>query len=86
MNGATAKAQEKIVFVSRDKEALHACQMHEMALSDYTGGINYAHQEGITIGEQKGRQEASLEVLNLLKESKSVEDISRLFNNVKWEM
>jgi predicted transposase/invertase (TIGR01784 family) len=32
--------------VSQDKEALRAYQMREMALSDYTSGINYAKREG----------------------------------------
>jgi predicted transposase/invertase (TIGR01784 family) len=54
MDKAIAKAQEKIAFVSRDKEALRAYQMREMALSDYTSGINYARREGMAIGEQRG--------------------------------
>jgi predicted transposase/invertase (TIGR01784 family) len=49
-----AKAQEKIQFVSQDKEALRAYQMREMALSDYTSGINYALRKGITIGKEQG--------------------------------
>jgi predicted transposase/invertase (TIGR01784 family) len=58
MDTGIAKAQEKISFVSQDKEALRAYQMREMALSDYTSGINHAHnegkQQGIVIGEQRG--------------------------------
>jgi predicted transposase/invertase (TIGR01784 family) len=72
MDEAIAKAQEKITFVLRDKETLRAYQMREMALSDYTSGINHARREG--------RQEASLEIIKLLKEGKSVEEISRLFH------
>ncbi|MDR0613656.1 MAG: Rpn family recombination-promoting nuclease/putative transposase [Dysgonamonadaceae bacterium] len=54
MDSGIAKAQEKIAFVSRSKEALRAYQMREMALSDYTSGINHAMREGIAIGEQRG--------------------------------
>jgi predicted transposase YdaD len=58
---------------------------------DYISGINNARCEGIAIGEQRGmaigeqrgRQEASLEIIKLLKEGKSVEEISRLFSDVK---
>ena len=53
MDRAIAKAQEKITFVSRDKDALRAYQMREMALSDYTSGINHARREGMAIGEEK---------------------------------
>jgi predicted transposase/invertase (TIGR01784 family) len=58
MDIAIQKAQQKITFVSRDKEALRAYQMREMALSDFTSGINGARkegrEEGIAIGEQQG--------------------------------
>jgi predicted transposase/invertase (TIGR01784 family) len=54
MDKTIAKAQEKIRLALRDKEALRAYQMREMALSDYTSGINHARREGIAIGEQKG--------------------------------
>jgi predicted transposase/invertase (TIGR01784 family) len=34
-------------YVSIDKEALRAYQMREMALSDWTSGLNHARREGI---------------------------------------
>ncbi|MDR2692188.1 MAG: hypothetical protein LBB73_07875 [Dysgonamonadaceae bacterium] len=76
MDTAIAKAQEKITRVSSSKEVLRAYQMREMALSDYTSGINYAREEGIAIGEQQTSQK----IIQLLKEGKSVEEISRLFH------
>jgi predicted transposase/invertase (TIGR01784 family) len=33
--------------VTGDKEALRAYQMREMALSDWTSGLNHAREEGI---------------------------------------
>ena len=54
MDRAIAKAEEKMAFVSRNEEALRAYQMREMALSNYTSGINHARREGMAIGEQRG--------------------------------
>jgi predicted transposase/invertase (TIGR01784 family) len=56
MDAGIAKAQEKIDFVSRDKEALRAYEMREMALSDYTSGINHARREGEQRGEKRGER------------------------------
>ena len=83
MDSSIAKAQEKIAFVTRDKNALRDYQMREMALSDRTSSLNYARREGIAIGEQqgirKGRQEAlSQYVFRLLGKGKSIEEIRDL--------
>ncbi|MDR2394074.1 MAG: hypothetical protein LBD93_07975 [Treponema sp.] len=45
MDAAILKAEEKMRYVSSDKEALHAYQMRKMALSDWTSGVNYTKQE-----------------------------------------
>jgi hypothetical protein len=45
MDAAIRKAEEKMVYISGDKEALHAYQMREMPLSDWTSGINHARWE-----------------------------------------
>jgi hypothetical protein len=39
MDTAIRKAQEKMEYVSSNKEVLRAYQMREMALSDWTSGI-----------------------------------------------
>jgi predicted transposase/invertase (TIGR01784 family) len=46
MDRAIQKAQEKMSYICNDKEALRAYEMREMALSDWTSGVNYARQEG----------------------------------------
>jgi predicted transposase/invertase (TIGR01784 family) len=46
MDQGIRKAQERVEHIAIDKEALRAYQMREMALSDYTSGINYAKREG----------------------------------------
>jgi predicted transposase/invertase (TIGR01784 family) len=45
MDTAIRKAEERLTYISSDKEALRAYQMREMALSDWTSGINYAREE-----------------------------------------
>jgi predicted transposase/invertase (TIGR01784 family) len=54
MDMGIQKAEEKMVHVTRDKEALRAYQMREMALSDWTSGINYAREVGILKGREEG--------------------------------
>jgi predicted transposase YdaD len=46
MDTAIQKAQERLYFVANDKEALREYHMREMALSDWTSGVNHALQEG----------------------------------------
>jgi predicted transposase/invertase (TIGR01784 family) len=69
MDVAIQKAAEKMEYVTIDKEALRAYQMREMALSDWTSGLNHARetgweegrQEGEKTGLKKGRQEGRQE-------------------------
>jgi predicted transposase/invertase (TIGR01784 family) len=65
MDVAIQKAQERITFVSSDKDSLRYYQMREKALSDFTSGMNFARKEGeqkgkaegLKEGERKGKQE-----------------------------
>jgi predicted transposase/invertase (TIGR01784 family) len=45
MDVAIQKAQERLDFVANDKEALREYHMREMALSDWTSGLNHALRE-----------------------------------------
>jgi predicted transposase/invertase (TIGR01784 family) len=56
MDTGIRRAEEKMAHVSSDKEALRAYQMREMALSDWTSGLNHAREEGIREGIEKGMQ------------------------------
>jgi flagellar biosynthesis/type III secretory pathway protein FliH len=56
MDTSIEKAYEKYLSVMQDKEMLHQCQMREMAIIDYTSGINNAIRKGEQIGLQKGLQ------------------------------
>jgi predicted transposase/invertase (TIGR01784 family) len=61
MDGAIQKAQERLTFVANDKEALREYHMREMALSDWTSGVNHARQEGVKEGRVEGRAEGMVE-------------------------
>jgi hypothetical protein len=44
MDTAIQKAQERIAFVRSSDEEFHAYQMREMAMCDYTSGINFVRR------------------------------------------
>jgi hypothetical protein len=66
MDVAIQKAQERLAFVANDKEALREYHMREMALSDWTSGVNYVRQEG------------AKEALDLLSQEKTVEETRKI--------
>jgi predicted transposase/invertase (TIGR01784 family) len=74
MDRAIQKAEEKMAYISQDKEALRAYQMREMALSDWTSGLNHAREEGMQEGIVKGREEIAR---NLKKMGIPVEQIAQ---------
>jgi predicted transposase/invertase (TIGR01784 family) len=53
MDVAIQKAQERLAFVANDKEALREYHMREMALSDWTSGVNHARWEGRVEGQKE---------------------------------
>jgi predicted transposase/invertase (TIGR01784 family) len=53
MDTAIRKTEEKLEFVSKDEEALRAYHLRELALSDWTSGINYARREGKLEGKRE---------------------------------
>ncbi|MDR3161736.1 MAG: Rpn family recombination-promoting nuclease/putative transposase [Spirochaetaceae bacterium] len=90
MDAAIQKAAEKMEYVTIDKEALRVYQMREMALSDWTSGLNHAREEGEKTGWKKGREEGKWEVAAKMRRrgvpmsqiaedtGLSVEDIAKL--------
>jgi len=77
MDSAIYAANERMVYLSGDKEAMRAYEMRQMALSDYTSSINYAHEEG----RAEGRQEERQYLLDMLDQGLSVEEIKRQLAN-----
>ncbi|MDR3115920.1 MAG: Rpn family recombination-promoting nuclease/putative transposase [Treponema sp.] len=67
MDSAIRKAEEKMVHVSMDKEALRAYHLREMALSDWASGLNHARQEGRKEGREEGMKEGIKEGRNKAK-------------------
>ncbi|MDR0597225.1 MAG: Rpn family recombination-promoting nuclease/putative transposase [Treponema sp.] len=68
MDAAIRKAEEKLARVSGDKAALREYQMRELALSDWTSGINHAREEGMEKGMEKGMEEKAKEVARNLRQ------------------
>jgi len=57
MDSAIQTANERMVYVTGDKEAIRAYEMRQMWLSDYTSSMNYAREEGHRQGHEKGLEE-----------------------------
>jgi predicted transposase/invertase (TIGR01784 family) len=68
MDNAIQAANERMVYVTGDKEAIRAYERRQMALSDYTSAINYARSTGMAKGRKKGRTEERLEIAHKMKE------------------
>jgi predicted transposase/invertase (TIGR01784 family) len=67
MDKAIEKAEKRIEHVTKDKEALRAYYMRQMALSDWTSSINHAREEGLQEGIEQGRREEKLAAAHALK-------------------
>ena len=82
MDSAINNANEKLSFVSQDKEFLRVYHLREMALSDWTTGINTAtekgFEKGIEKGMEKGMEKRNMEIAkNMLHEGISMELIQK---------
>ena len=74
MDSAISKANERLNFVTQDKEFLRNYHLREMAMSDWTTGINTATEKGI----EKGAMQSKIEIArNMLAEGLSVELIHK---------
>jgi predicted transposase/invertase (TIGR01784 family) len=73
MDSGIQKAEEKMGYVSRDKEALRVYQMREMALSDWTSGLNHARREGRREGRKEEKQEVAA---RMKKRGRPIEQIA----------
>jgi predicted transposase/invertase (TIGR01784 family) len=75
MDSTIQAADERMVYVTGDDEAIRAYEMRQMALSDYTSTINYARDEGMakgiekgmTKGMEKGMAKSTLEIARKMK-------------------
>jgi predicted transposase/invertase (TIGR01784 family) len=70
MDSAINKTQERLDFVTQDKEVLREYHMREMALSDWTTGINTAIEQGI----ERGAMQKQIEIAkNMLRKELSMD-------------
>jgi len=77
MDSAINAANEKLNFVSKDKDFLRYYHLRQMALSDYNSSIDYAHEDGLKKGLKKGREEERQHFLDMLDQGLSIEEIKR---------
>jgi predicted transposase/invertase (TIGR01784 family) len=54
MDEAIQVADDRLMYVTEDKEAARAYWRHQMALSDRTSELNYARDEGLREGVERG--------------------------------
>ena len=70
MDSAIDKADERMVYVTGDKEAIRAYEMRMMGLSDWNSAKNYERREGLKEGIEKSKEEIAR---NALENGLSVE-------------
>jgi predicted transposase/invertase (TIGR01784 family) len=75
MDIAIKKAETKMHSVSRDDEALRWYEIREKAQHDWISGVNHARREGMREGKVEGKMEGRQEIIDLLKNGKSLEEI-----------
>jgi predicted transposase/invertase (TIGR01784 family) len=77
MDAAIQAANDRMVYVTGDEDAIRAYEMRMMALSDYTSTMNYARDTGLQRGLKKGlkkgqaigRSEEKLEIARKMKKA-----------------
>jgi predicted transposase/invertase (TIGR01784 family) len=62
MDSAIMAANEKQEYITQDWEERDLYRRRQMAIMDYNSGINYARQEGLREGEQKGEENKATEI------------------------
>jgi predicted transposase/invertase (TIGR01784 family) len=74
MDSAINKANERLNFVTQDKEFLRNYHLREMAMMDWNSAINGATEKGVEIGIEKGAMQKQIEIAkNLLKKGLSID-------------
>jgi predicted transposase/invertase (TIGR01784 family) len=76
MDSTIQAADERMVYVTGDDEAIRAYEMRQMALSDYTSTMNYARETGLAEGMVEGRAEGMAQGM-----AKSTLEIARKMKN-----
>jgi predicted transposase/invertase (TIGR01784 family) len=67
MDEAIKAADERMVYVTGDADAIRAYEMRQMALADETARMRYVQKKGMAKGMTKGRKEEKLEIARKMK-------------------
>ena len=67
MDTAIQAANERMVYVTGDKEAIWQYERRQIALSDHTSEINYARGEGYKEGLNEGTIRRTIEIAQKMK-------------------
>jgi predicted transposase/invertase (TIGR01784 family) len=83
MDAAISMANDRLNFVSQDKEVLRLYHMREMAMSDWTTAMDTATDKGKAIGKSEGiaigKSEGKIEIArNALAEGASIEFVQKI--------
>jgi len=73
MDRAIKAANKKLNLVTMDEDFERYYTLRQMALSDYTTGINHAREEGLAEGRAEERQY----LLEMLDQGLTIEEIKR---------
>ena len=76
MDRAIQKANNRLNFLSQDKEFLHQAHLREIALSDFTTAMNDAKNEGKEEADKKAHADKLDTSLKLIKRGLKIEDIA----------
>jgi predicted transposase/invertase (TIGR01784 family) len=68
MDSAIQAANERMVYVTDDKEAIRFYERRQIDLSYFNNQLNYAREEGEARGHAEGREEGILEIARKMKE------------------
>ena len=77
MDVAISKANERLEFVTQDRDFLRNYHLREMALLDITSGINTALEKGRVEGHNEGLVKGRDEVIELLDKGWTLEEIKK---------
>jgi predicted transposase/invertase (TIGR01784 family) len=83
MDKAIRAAEARAAYISKDKEALRAYDMRQMALSDWTSGINQARREGMEAGIKTGIKEGRKEGMEAGRKSGEEQKALEIARNLK---
>jgi len=78
MDTAIQAANERMVYVTGDEEAIRAYERRQLALYDYNYAINYAREKGIKKGKAEEKHEVARKMKNAGKPLSEIAEFTGL--------